>query len=273
MEISESIKTVVITGSSRGLGFEIANQFIKKGWNVVINGINEEHIKLALEKLKNQKNKGSVESFLGNISSEKDIKGLINFTIEKFKNIDIWINNAGINQPMKALWELTEKEIDKILNVNLKGTIFGTRLATLQMEKQLNGGYIYNMEGFGNDDSMMLGLNLYGTSKRAVTYFTQAYAKELEEKKSKVKIGRLSPGIVITDFITKALGGEEEIKLTDKVKNIYNILGDYPDVIAEFLVNNILNTKINNVKIEWLTKSKAAWRFMLSGFNKRNFFK
>ena len=141
------------------------------------------------------------------------------------------------------------------------------------MQKQLNGGYIYNMEGLRSNDDMMLGYNIYGTSKRAVTHFIQAYAKELEEKKSKVKIGRLSPGIVITDFLLKPLGGEQEVQLDEKTKNVYNILGDYPDVVAEFLVNSMISTTANNAHIEWLTKSKAAWRFISSGFNKRNFFK
>jgi len=49
--------------------------------------------------------------------------------------------------------------------------------------------------------------------------------------------------------------------------------GDYPDVVAKFLVNGILNNTKNNTKIEWLTTKKAAWRFMTAGFNKRNFFK
>ena len=88
-----------------------------------------------------------------------------------------------------------------------------------------------------------------------------------------MKIGRLSPGIVITDFLTKPLDGEQEIQLSEKTKNVYNILGDYPDVVAEFLVNNMINTTVNNAHIEWLIKSKAAWRFMTSRFKNRNFFK
>ena len=275
MEENESnqFKTVVITGSSRGLGYEMAKKFFLSGWNVVINGLNEERLQLALDNLKKHENKSRVVSYKGNIANEKDIQGLVDFVVKTFQNIDIWINNAGINQPPKPIWELNDKEIDSILNTNLKGVIIGTRLATIQMQKQQNGGYIYNMEGLGSNDDMMLGYNIYGTTKRAVTHFTQAYAKELEETKSKVKIGRLSPGIVITDFLTKPLNGEQEIHLSEKTKNVYNILGDYPDVVAEYLVNNMINTTVNNAHIEWLTKSKAAWRFMTSGFNKRNFFK
>ena len=275
MEENESnqFKTVVITGSYRGLGYEMAKKFFLSGWNVVINGLNEERLQLALDNLKKHENKSRVVSYKGNIANEKDIQGLVDFAVKTFQNIDIWINNAGINQPPKPIWELNDKEIDSILNTNLKGVIIGTRLATIQMQKQQNGGYIYNMEGLGSNDDMMLGYNIYGTTKRAVTHFTQAYAKELEETKSKVKIGRLSPGIVITDFLTKPLNGEQEIHLSEKTKNVYNILGDYPDVVAEYLVNNMINTTVNNAHIEWLTKSKAAWRFMTSGFNKRNFFK
>lgn len=77
---------------------------------------------------------------------------------------------------------------------------------------------------------------------------------------------------MITDFITNALGNKEKIELPEKTKKVYNILGDYPDVVAKFLVEGILKNNKNNAKIEWLTNGKAAWRFMTSGFNKRNFF-
>lgn len=186
--------------------------------------------------------------------------------------IDIWVNNAGVNQPMKPLWELTETEIDALLNIDLKAAIMGSILAKRQMETQANGGYIYNVEGYGSNDAMMLGLNMYGTSKRALTHFTKAFAKELDECDSKVKIGRLSPGIMITDFTVKALGGKDDIQLPEKTKKVYNILGDYPDTVAEFLSGQMIKTTKNDVHIEWLTGRKAAWRFMTAGFNRRDFF-
>ena len=78
---------------------------------------------------------------------------------------------------------------------------------------------------------------------------------------------------MITNFISTALGDGEKIALDEKTKKVYNILGDYPDVIAKFMVDKmIVNTK-NNVKFTWLTNGRAAFRFMTSGFNKRDFFK
>ena len=97
--------------------------------------------------------------------------------------------------------------------------------------------------------------------------------KESAEKNTGVIVGRLSPGIMITDFITNALGNKEKINLSEKTKKVYNILGDYPDVVADFLVNGMIKNTQNNAKIEWLTNKKAAWRFMTAAFNKRDFFK
>ena len=266
------MKTVVITGSTRGLGFEMAKLFRKNGWNLVLNGTKPDRLASAVAELRNMAGGGGVEGLAGSVASSADIQALIDHAVTHFGAIDIWINNAGVNQPMRAIWELTESEIDAILDVDLRGAILGSRLAALEMEKQPNGGFIYNLEGYGSNDAMMLGLNLYGTSKRAVTHFTQALAKELEEKGSKVKAGRLSPGIMITDFTVKALGGAENIDLPEKTKKVYNILGDYPDVVAAHLVQGMLKNGKNNAHIEWLTNGKAAWRFMTSAFNKRNFF-
>ena len=266
------MKTAVITGSTRGLGFEMAKLFRQNNWSVVINGVNPDRLEKALEDLRTLPGIGKVEGFAGSVADTGDLQKLLDFAVAEFGTLDIWINNAGVNQPMKAIWELSEEEIDAVLNIDLRGAIMGSRLAALQMEKQPEGGYIYNIEGYGSNDAMMLGLNIYGTSKRAVTHFTQAFAKELEERGSKVKIGRLSPGIMITDFTVKALGGQQSINLPEKTKKVYNILGDYPDVVADFLVKGMFANTKNNAKIEWLTTGKAAWRFMTAGFNKRNFF-
>jgi len=266
------MKTVVITGSARGLGLEMAKVFRKNNLNVVISDLNKEKLELAKKDLETIKSDSKVEICVCDVTKSSDITNLIQFTKKEFNNIDIWINNAGVNQPEKPIWELTEKEIDLVLNVDLKGAIIGSKLVMEEMIKQ-NSGAIYNIEGYGSNDAKMLGLSIYGTSKRAITYFTEALAKESDERNTNVIIGKLSPGIMITDFITNALGDKEKINLSEKTKKVYNILGDYPDVVALFLVNGILKNNKNNAKIEWLTTKKAAWRFMTAVFNKRDFFK
>ena len=84
-------------------------------------------------------------------------------------------------------------------------------------------------------------------------------------------IGKLSPGIMITDFLVNSFRNKK-IELSDKNKKIYNILGDYPDVVAKFLVNKMINNTNNNVRFSWLTGRKVMWKFMTADFRKKNFF-
>ena len=258
------MKTVVITGSARGLGFEMAKLFKLNNLNVVISDLNKERLEISKREIENIKSESKVECVVCDVTKSKDLSELIKFSKEKFESIDIWIN--------KAIWELKEEEIDMVFDVDLKGTVMASKLVMEEMGKRHKGA-IYNIEGYGSNDAKMLGLSIYGTSKRAITYFTEALAEESNERNTGVIVGKLSPGIMITDFITNALGNKEKINLSEKTKKVYNILGDYPDVVAKFLVEGMLKNKENNAKIEWLTTRKAAWRFMTAIFNKRDFFK
>ena len=76
---------------------------------------------------------------------------------------------------------------------------------------------------------------------------------------------------MITDFITHSMGNDA-FELPEKTKKVYNILGDYPDIIAKFLASKIMANDKNGVRFNWLTNRKASFRFMTSGFNKRDFF-
>ena len=266
------MKTVVVTGSARGFGFEMLKFFRKNNFNVVLCDVSKDNLKEAEKALLDVKAEGKILSFQADVTSETDIQNLIDGTLKQLKTIDIWINNAGVNQPNKPIWELDKETINRLIDIDIKGTVLCTKLIMPVMIKQ-NGGQIFNVEGYGSNDAIMLGLSLYGTSKRAITYFTEALALENEKLKTNVLIGKITPGIMITNFITTALGDGEKIELDEKTKKVYNILGDYPATIAEFMVKKIINNKENDVQFIWLTGGRAAWRFMTSGFNKRNFFK
>lgn len=265
------MKTVVITGSARGLGLEMAKVFRAKHFNVVISDLFKKDLEEAKKELLNVKGTGDIDYFVCDISRESDIVNLIDMTCKKYETIDFWINNAGINQPDKMIWDLSSDEIDRMLEIDLRGTIIASKLISKVMINQ-NSGSIYNVEGHGSNDAIIPGLSIYGTAKRGVTYFTMALAKEMESVKADVMVGRLSPGIMITDFLVNSFRNKK-IELSEKNKKVYNILGDYPDVVAKYLVNRMILNTDNNVKINWLTTRKAALRFMMAAFNKRDFFK
>ncbi len=268
------MKTVVITGSARGFGYCLAKKFKEAGYNIVLSDVNKDNLDKAVEELsKVNPDKTKVISTLCDVTKHEDVEALWNKGKEEFGNIDIWINNAGVNSPNKGVYELQEKEIDFILNVDLKGTIYGSKIAFKGMKEQ-GFGQIYNVEGYGSNDAMMTGLTMYGTAKRAVTYFTKSLSKESDDlTQGKVKVCLLTPGIMITNFITHANGDKTKVELSEKTKKVYNILGDYPETIVDYVVPRMIKNDKNGFNVVWLTNGRAFRRFMFAGFNKRDFFK
>jgi short-subunit dehydrogenase len=145
--------------------------------------------------------------------------------------------------------------------------MYGSKIAVENMLKQ-GYGQVWNMEGLGSNDMIIEKTILYGTSKRALTYFTKGLAKEL--KNSPVKAGRLSPGMMLTEFITKSPTGEPSHVIEDnQFKKVFNILADKPETVAKFFIPKILKNTKQNAHIQWLTNAKSAARFMIAPFKKR----
>ncbi|MBQ8132287.1 MAG: SDR family oxidoreductase [Bacilli bacterium] len=266
------MKTVVITGSARGFGFEMLKLFRSSDFNVVCCDISKEALTSAQSELEQIKGKGKIIPVEVDITKESDVDRLIESVLKETSTIDIWINNAGVNQPNKPIWELDSATINRLIDIDLKGTILCSKKAMNVMTKQGFGG-IYNVEGHGSNDATILGLSVYGTAKRAVTYFTEALAYEAEKCNTKVLVGKITPGIMITNFIHTSLGDGEHIELDEKTKKVYNILGDRPETIAAYIVPRIIYNTKNNAKFVWLTNRRAAWRFMTSWKNKNDYFK
>jgi short-subunit dehydrogenase len=127
-------------------------------------------------------------------------------------------------------------------------------------------GY-YSMEGLGSNDMIQPKTILYGTTKRALRYFMKGLARELEG--TGVIAGRLSPGMMLTDFITKTPDGEtSEVILDDKFKRMFNTLADKPETVAKFFIPRILSNTKNDALFAWLTNARAAWRFMTASQRK-----
>ena len=266
------MKTVVITGSARGFGFAMAKDFRKLGCNVVLSDVKQESLDIAIKELGKIQSEAKAITVVCDVTKSDMLENLWQQAKQAFGNVDIWINNAGVNQPDLPVCMLTEADIDFLLNVDLKGAINGSRIAFAHMVEQ-GYGQIYKVEGYGSNDAMKTGLTIYGTAKRAITYFTEALAKESDSHyDDKVLVNRLTPGIMITNFLTQANGGKTKVELTDKIKKVYNILGDYPETISAYVVPKMLKNKRNNSKIAWLTKRRAFGKFFKALFKKNNYF-
>ena len=258
------MKNVVITGSTRGIGLAMAAEFLKAGCNVTLSGRGEALSKETLDMFYNFS--GKYIYIPCNVQEKSSLQNLWDASVSKWGKVDIWINNAGQNAPHKFSWETGETYTENTIKTNITGMIFGSQISAARMLEQ-GYGAIYSMEGLGSNDMIQPKTILYGTTKRALTYFMKALAKELEG--TGVIAGRLSPGMMLTDFITKTPDGMHSDVITDeKFRKLFNILADKPETVAKFFIPKMINNTKNDAHFVWLTNKKAAWRFMTASSRK-----
>jgi len=258
------MKIVVITGSTRGIGFAMAREFLSAGCNVTLSGRGDALAEEAHAELLPYEDKYIYVRC--NVQEKASLQNLWDASLKQWGRVDVWINNAGQNAPHVLTWETGERCTENIIETNMIGMIYGSQIAAAEMLKQGHGA-IYSMEGLGSNNMIQVKTILYGTTKHALSYFMRGLAKELED--TCVIAGRLSPGMMLTDFITKTPDGERSEVLSDKrFIKVFNILADRPETVAQFFIPRILGNTRNGVQIAWLTNKKAAWRFMTAGFRK-----
>jgi short-subunit dehydrogenase len=242
-----SKKTIVITGSTRGIGHGLALEFLKRGHQVVINGRNSKQVQKIIKEF--ERPGYSALGVAGDVTEESTFQSIVEMTMAKYGKIDIWINNAGIPQAHKYFHKLERIEIEKLIAINVTALMVGTLLAIRLFRKQ-GHGLVLNMEGFGSDGRMMKKLSLYGTSKRAVQYFSKSVSKEM--KAENIHIGILSPGMVRTEFLSESASHGDSAEQI-RTQKVFDIMAEDLEEVTDFLVNKILNSTRQYDRIEFLT--------------------
>jgi len=195
-------KVAVITGASRGIGFEIAKSFLKHGANLVICSKNLKRIKNSFKKLqKIKKNKQKIFYLKIDVSSEKQVKKLINFTIRKFKKIDILVNNAGTYGPKGFIEKVNWKDWIKTIQVNLFGSILLCREVIPHFKKR-NKGKIIQLSG-GGAAAPLPSISGYAVSKVGIVRFIENLSEEL--KGYKIDVNSVAPGTINTNMLKEIL--------------------------------------------------------------------
>ncbi len=261
-----SSKTIVVTGSTKGIGFGLAKQFIARGHNVVVCGRNSANAEKAASELQAFATGGAKAKGFGcDVSDMAQVEALWAGAKAAFERIDIWINNAGAINTMRPISELDAADILSVPRTNLIGTMNCCQTVINGMNGQeiVEGtkGALYNFEGFGSDGTKTEGLSIYGASKFGLTYFTKALIKET--KGGLVRVGFLSPGMVTTEMLLKAKH-DVSPERWKKMKWIYRILANDVETVTAWLAENTLANTKHGAHIAWLTTGKAALRFFKS---------
>jgi len=260
-------KTIVITGSTRGIGYGLAESFLKLGCSIVVSGRNLETTERAVERLTAKQDKARIFGIPCDVTHPEQVSALWNGTTDHFSKVDIWINNAGYSGEMGMVWERPPKEVDSVIVTNLLGTIYGAQYAFRGMQMQ-GFGAIYNMEGMGSDGRMHAGLTFYGTTKSAVHYFTKSFA--MEAKETPVIVGGLQPGMVATDLLRDRYKDRPED--WERARKIFNIIAERVETVTPWLAEKILNNTQNGVILSYSSTWNLLWKFISSPFVKRQVF-
>jgi NAD(P)-dependent dehydrogenase (short-subunit alcohol dehydrogenase family) len=261
------MKMVVITGSTRGLGFGLADAFLELGCSVTISGRTHEPVQRAAAQLSAKYAADRVLGHPCDVRIFEQVQALWAAAQAHWGRVDIWINNAGISHQQKELWEHKPQELAAVVETNLLGTLYGSKVALEGMLQQ-GFGSLYNMEGLGSDGRQVKGLALYGSTKRAIHYLNRALAEETEG--TAVLVGALSPGMVTTDMLTTEYVDSPED--WEAAKRIFNILADRVETVTPWLARQILDNTKNGAHFKWLGRGKTMARFLMAPFRRRDLF-
>ena len=210
-------KVAIITGSASGLGKTIAFTLASEGASIVIIDIEKEKIYKTIDEIMNQGSR--CIGFTCDISDQSRVEEVVQKVIDQWGEINILVNNAGGALHTKVKFEeVTEKDWDIVMNVNLKGTFFCCQTVVPYMKKQ-GGGRIVNISALAGRATASLAGIQYTSAKAGIGGLTRHLAKEMG--KHNIYVNAVAPGITLSGARVEALWNkkseEEKSKVLDSI--------------------------------------------------------
>ena len=262
------MKTIVIAGSTRGIGYGLAEAFLKLGCSVAISGRTQQNVDTAVVTLSGRYGSQQLMGLACDVTRFEQVRALWNASKVRFGTVDIWINNAGVNAGRIPFWQLSPDDIQAGVEANLIGAMNGAVVAIGGMLQQRSGA-IYNMEGLGSNGRKIKGLTLYGTTKYGLAYLTDALA--VETRGTPVIVGAIRPGMVVTNLLTKPFEGKPAE--WEQAKKIYNLLAERVETVTPWIADQVLANTKTGIRIQWLTPSRMGFCIVRALFSKRDLFR
>lgn len=196
-------KTILITGAARGIGRAISRNLAGLGYNIVINYNKSEVDAIELKKELTKYNQ-NIDIFKADVCDRKQVKDMVKFTLDKYKKIDVLINNAGIDE-FKLFTDITDNDWNRMMNVNLY-SVFCTTQEVLKNMIENKDGCIINISSIWGIVGASCEVH-YSVSKAGIDGMTKSLAKEMGP--SNIRVNSIAPGIINTKMNDKL--SEEEL--------------------------------------------------------------
>jgi glucose 1-dehydrogenase len=195
-------KVAVITGAARGIGRACAERFLEDDCKVVISDVDGDNLAKTAGELGHPHNLRAVAC---DVAKRTDIDLLVATAVNEFGGLDIMVNNAGVARNQDLL-EISEKDFDDVIAINLKGAFFGVQAAARQMIAQGGGGVIINMSSV-NALLAIPTLATYAISKGGIKQLTSVAAVALAPHN--IRVVAVGPGTIMTDMVASAIFNSE----------------------------------------------------------------
>jgi len=262
-------KTVVITGSTRGFGFEIARVVLEYGGNVFISSRNQSAVDAALQQLATPgRSSDHVAGIVADVADVQQVRTLALAAIAAFGSFQVWINNAGISGPYGPALQWDPAEFSAVLNTNIYGAYHGSQVAMTYFLKHGQGKLI-NILGRGYNGSTPF-QSAYSSSKAWLRSFTMSLAGEVDSPN--IGVFAFNPGMMLTELLTDVdviAGSEERLKA---LPTVLRLLALHPSKAAQkaaWIASSATDGK--NAKLYSMTSSLsmlksvflAGWRKLL----------
>jgi len=204
-------KVAVITGAADGIGAATAVLFAQKGAKVVLSDINTQALAQVHERVLKEGGQAVMKKV--DVSREEEVKGLIQFALDTYGQIDILCNNAGITGDLENIEDQKEENWLNVIRVNVMGAVYGTKHASKFMRERKKGSIVNTASIAGIRSGA--GPNAYSASKAALINFTQTAACDLGS--DNVRVNAVCPGLIKTGMTklvfdyAKSVGKEDKL--------------------------------------------------------------
>ncbi|PSC73722.1 chlorophyll(ide) b reductase chloroplastic [Micractinium conductrix] len=252
---------VVITGGTRGLGFQLARAFLALGDDVCISGRAPGAVEAAAAKLRSEFPRCTVVGVPADAA--RDAEALSARAAAELGHIDVWINYAALSAERKApVSSSPAGELAAIVETNLTGALLGARAAIMQMQRQPGGGRVFLVDGNGSWGNATPGNAAYGAAKRGLVQLKDSLVAETAGTGVGVHI--ISPGMVATDLLMRYADNARSARMI-------NILAEDPAEVAAWLVPRMRGARGSGSYIRYLTMPGVVWRFLTSSRRRGRF--
>ncbi len=186
-------KVAIITGGMRGIGLATAKAFIREGASVML----VDRVEIQLQHVVAELGSENADYAVADVTRAEQVNAYVDKTLSRFGKVDIFFNNAGVGGLSGTIWEYTEEEFDKVINVNLKGAWLGLKYVIPAMSKS-GGGSIIITSSVAGLKGTRKGV-AYTASKHAVVGIMKTAA--LEAARFNIRVNSIHPGPIETDMV------------------------------------------------------------------------